>query len=115
MGALVTTASIFARRVAARAGVSAAVHMDVFPQMERGKVVHVAGRAFLTLLDLERRSACVDAPIPSAPETMPVLTIRGQQLFVLEQVVADGPRPDARAFVRTYQVDPSSCSWLPVP
>ncbi len=91
----------------------AAVHMDVYPQVERGKVVHVVGRAFLTLVDLDRRAACVDAPIPSADQVMPVVTVSGGHLHVLEQVVTESPRLEARTYVRSYSIDPSPCTWVP--
>ncbi len=91
-----------------------AVHMDVFPEVERGRVVHVAGKAFLSLVDLETRRACVDAPIPAAAGTMPVVTVTGGRLYVLEQVVIEGPKPEARSYVRTYTIDSSPCDWVPI-
>jgi hypothetical protein len=95
-------------------GKIAAVHMDVSPQVERGRVVHVAGKAYVTLLDLDKRMACLDSPVPSEAETMPVVTIHGQQLAVLEQVVVANPKPDARSFLRTYRIDSAPCDWVPL-
>jgi hypothetical protein len=96
------------------AGLVALIHMDSRVQMRGETPVSVTATPYLTLLSEDLDRACVDAKVPSHAESRPVVTIEGDLLYVLEQIVSEGPEPAASTVVRVYRIDASSCQWVPV-
>lgn len=89
------------------------VHMDGRASMKDGKVISVSAQPYLTLLSRDLSTACVDTPIPSDSASRPVVTVEGDMLYVLEQLVSNGAQPTAKTTVRKYRVDYRSCIWVP--
>lgn len=95
-------------------GVVALIHMDTKVAMRRGTVVNTVAKPYLTLLSEDLKSACIDTPIRVDPQSRPVVTVKGDRLYVLEQIVKDTPEPSASTVVRTLRIDDSSCEWVPI-
>lgn len=87
----------------------ALIHLDQ-------NVLSATDRAFttdmyLSVVDLARREACVDAVIAKGKTTRPVTAFRHDTLFVLNQSVKE---EQASTYVNIYRVDTANCSWEPV-
>ncbi len=67
-------------------------------------------RFFLTLVDVDRKQACVDIPLPVATDAMLPLPIfqNGQVLFLARHLDAG---TNLRSVLYRYRIDPSACSW----
>lgn len=71
------------------------------------------GAAYLSVVDLRGKRACVDAPLPAPDDPAPAAAWRGDTLLILYQdVTADG-KPVAR--VKRARVDLTSCDWTSDP
>ena len=95
-------------------GEVALIHMDTRATMRGRTVVSVAASAYLTILSVDLAQACVDIPIPAERLSRPVVTVKSDRLYVLEQIVSDNPEPIASTIVRTYRIDSRTCNWVPV-
>jgi hypothetical protein len=67
------------------------------------------GPAYVSVVDVERRRACVDGALIGPSDPAPVATFRGDTLYVLYQDV--GPTGSAETIVKRMRVDLLSCSW----
>jgi hypothetical protein len=83
-----------------------AVHID--PELHGGN--RITGRLFVSLLSPDRRRACVDREIPVSQVSQPVVTLRGDSVFVVEQHLQG---ESGSTTVTTYRVTPEGCAWLP--
>jgi hypothetical protein len=70
----------------------------------------VRGRFFVSTIDPRTRRTCPDAEIPAPADPLPEVTMRGDTLLVLVQVV--GGEANARAVIRKYLIDTSECVWV---
>lgn len=84
-----------------------AVHLD--PELHGGN--RITGRLFVSLLSADRRRACVDREIPVSQVSQPIVALRGDTVYVLEQHVRG--ESGAATTVTTYRVTPEGCTWLP--
>lgn len=83
-----------------------AIHQDVTVQRDL-----LSTSSWVTILDLQRRQACVDRPLPSSGTGRPVFAARGDTLVVVEQRLGTA-RPDAGEVWRTrYLVTDEACAW----
>jgi hypothetical protein len=99
----------------APSGVVVAIHMDARASTTRdGRSAGVAATPYVSLLRPDLTAACVDARVPADPEARPLVWVRGDMLYVLEQVVTDTPTPTAELIVRSYRIVPDACTWLPL-
>lgn len=67
------------------------------------------GPAFLSVIDLRTRRACVDAPLPVPEDPPPATAWSGDTLLMLYQDVSRDGRPVAR--VKRARVDLATCEW----
>lgn len=67
-------------------------------------------RFFLTLVDVDRKLACVDTPLPVTTDAMLPLPIleKGQVVFLARHLDPDGA---VRSVLYRYRIDPGACSW----
>ena len=68
----------------------------------------VPGAAYMTVLDLGSRRACVDVPVPMERETLPVFTWHDGKLGILQQVIVG---TEAQTRLTWYGLDLSACRW----
>ena len=73
----------------------------------------LVGTYALTVIDLARRRACADIPIPAPQSPRPLVTFVGDTVIVLQQ--ADDARGQPAAFLRRYVVRTGSCDWRAIP
>lgn len=71
----------------------------------------VTSELFVTVLDSNRRRACVDARVPLSPDAQPAVGFAGDDLLVLEQVLVG---LDAVPVLKRFAIDVSACDWLEV-
>lgn len=86
-----------------------AVHLD--PTLHTGN--RITGRLFVSLLAPARDRACVDREIPVSDVSQPLVALRGDSLYVVEQHV-DGADASSTT-VTLYHVDARGCAWTPLP
>ncbi len=67
-------------------------------------------RLYLSVVDVPRRRACVDARIPAPTDPLAYTVIRGDTLLVLTQEV-DTAGTASRTMVRRYGIDTHDCAW----
>lgn len=67
------------------------------------------GPAFLSVIDLRNRRACVDAPLPAPEDPPPATAWSGDTLLMLYPDVSGDGRPVAR--VKRARVDLATCEW----
>jgi hypothetical protein len=84
-----------------------AVHID--PELHGGN--RITGRLFVSLLSPDRRRACVDREIPVSDVSQPIVAVRGDSVFVVEQHVKG--EAGAATTVTAYRVSPEGCDWIP--
>ncbi|MCC6931235.1 MAG: hypothetical protein IT359_19760 [Gemmatimonadaceae bacterium] len=73
--------------------------------------VRYRGQAFVSVVDLNARRACVDAPLDVPSDPAPVATFAGDTLFVVYQDI--GTTGAAVTRVRRMKVGLGQCSWEP--
>lgn len=74
------------------------------------KGTNFVGTFHLTLLDVVRGRACVDAVVPTRSEPLPSLAFAGDTLAVLQQGEDASGQPGT--WITRYVVDPGQCTWL---
>lgn len=67
------------------------------------------GPAFLSVVDVRRRRACVDGPLPAPADPPPATTWRGDTLLMQYQDVTVDGRPVAR--LKRARVELTTCEW----
>lgn len=67
--------------------------------------------AWLSILSVRDRMACVDAPLPVIEDSFARITFRGDTLVMIDQRVEDSG--EAATIVRRYVVNAEGCDWLP--
>jgi len=65
----------------------------------------------VTVIDIERRRACVDAPVPQTGAARPAVRVRGDTLFVLRQEMEE---TRISTVIDQYVVNTASCRWVPL-
>lgn len=81
----------------------------------RNKSTEFTGVAWLSVLDLEKRRACVDAKVPEPESGLPRLAMHGDTLYSFDQLEVNAPSGRGpRSVVRRYLVDSSECTWMPL-
>lgn len=63
---------------------------------------------FITVIDAELATACVDIPLQLSQDGASLVRFRGDTLVTVEQEIA---ADDARAVMREYVVETADCSW----
>jgi hypothetical protein len=94
---------------AARPGFAITVHYD--PTVSGVDVPRITADLFVSVVDLDARTACVDARIPNTGDGRPVVQSVGDTLFVLRQTL-DGTAITTQ--VDSYLVSTAGCTWLPM-
>ena len=84
-----------------------AVHLD--PTLHSGN--RITGRLFVSLLSPDRSRACVDREISVSDVSQPLVALRGETLYVVEQHVEG--ESGSSTTVTTYRVTPEGCDWTP--
>lgn len=82
------------------------VHID--PELHGGN--RITGRLFVSLLSPDRGRACVDREIPVSQVSQPLVALRGDSVYVVEQQM-EGETGSATTLT-AYRVTPDGCDWL---
>lgn len=85
----------------------AAVNLDV---LLNGQLITASG--WLSVVDLQTRMACPDAPIGSTDAGKPIFTVVGDTLVIVEQRL--GPSGAGESWVRRLQILVDHCHWIPL-
>lgn len=88
------------------------IHHDQELESFEGPVPVFSATSWLGVLSPDFSRACVDALVPSSPDTRPMEAFRGDTLFVFDRRIVDEARLESR--IRLYRVDTTGCDWLPV-
>lgn len=88
----------------------AVVHYD----QDLGSVTsrRIEAEVYVSLLSADLDRACVDRRVPTADAAQPVLQMRGDTLFLLQQEVRED-RARARTFVEAFRISAAGCEWRP--
>lgn len=70
--------------------------------------------AWISLVDLGTRQACVDTRLPFPGTDKPRVAMRGDTLYALDQVGLPGDSLSLQTVVRRYLVQDDGCDWLPL-
>ncbi len=70
--------------------------------------------AWIALVDLGTRKACVDTRLPFPGTDKPRVTMRGDTLYALDHTEVPGDSLTLRVVVRRYLVRDEGCEWLPL-
>jgi hypothetical protein len=81
---------------------------------QSGRLYKFFGQDFLTLLSADRRRACVDASIPFPGSEWPRLSVHGDTVLALDQIMAGKDSSRGVSVIRRYQIADSHCTWLPI-
>lgn len=91
-----------------RNGNLVAIHFD--SELHSGN--RITSRVFASILSPDRSRACVDREVPTSTASQPVVTLRGDTLFVLEQHLPESGAGEAVTTLKSYRIDDSTCEWL---
>jgi hypothetical protein len=72
----------------------------------------ITAQGWASVLDLQDRTACVDAKISSFGSGKPVFDVVADTLFVLDQRITGADTPESWVF--RYRIDDSKCNWKPL-
>lgn len=72
----------------------------------------IEAEVYVSLLSADLDRACVDRRVPTADAAQPVLQLRGDTLFLLQQEVGED-QGRARTFVEAFRVSTAGCEWRP--
>ena len=75
---------------------------------------HLTGIGWLRILSPDLTRACVDAEVSSPGTDRARLTLRGDTLYVLDQVIAAPALGSIRSVIRRYHLSSEGCDWLPL-
>jgi len=84
------------------------VHFD--KRVPAPAIRRIVSEVFVSVLDLRRGQACVDARVPATGDALPVVALAGDSLFVLSQTVADS---SVTTRIAAYAIETSDCRWEP--
>ena len=93
-------------------GSMVAVHHDGLIVGEPPMVDFLAD-VYLTVLSPDRRTACVDAPVPFANQLRTQIAAARDTLFLLDRTLT-ALGDTMTTWIRVYEIDTSECDWLPV-
>ena len=66
---------------------------------------------YLTVIAPDRRTACVDAPVPHFKALRPIHTVVRDTVFLLDRRLNEA-EDGLETWVRMYRIDTSGCTWL---
>lgn len=72
------------------------------------------GQDFLTLLSADRKRACVDASITFPGSEWPRLSVHGDTVLALDQIMAGKDSTRGVTVIRRYQIADGRCTWLAI-
>jgi hypothetical protein len=71
----------------------------------------IRAKVFVSVLSPDMAKACVDAAVPVSEDSQPISSLRGDTLFVLQQMLVSDTT--AVPNLRAYTIDTTACSWVP--
>jgi hypothetical protein len=74
----------------------------------------IAGTAWISLLSADLTRACVDAEVTTPGTDRPRLALRGDTLYVFDQLMDDAASGTIRSVIRRYHLSSEGCTWLPL-
>ena len=92
-----------------RPGEIITVHYD--PTVAGTDVPRITARLFVSIINLNDRTACVDAEVSQTGDGRPVVQLVGDSLFVLRQTIVG---TGVTTHVDQYIVSTATCQWLPM-
>ena len=66
---------------------------------------------YLSVIAPDRKTACVDAPVPYFKELRPIHTVVRDTVFLLDRRLNEA-EDGLETWVRMYRIDVSACTWL---
>jgi hypothetical protein len=72
----------------------------------------ITAQGWASVLNMQDRTACVDAKVPSFGTGKPVFDVVADTLFVLDQRITEADTPESWVF--RYRIDDSKCDWKPL-
>ena len=93
-------------------GSTVAVHHDGLIDGEPPMIEFLA-EVYVTVLSPDRRTACVDGPVPFANQLRTQVVAARDTLFLLDRTLT-AVGDTMKSWIRVYEIDISPCDWLPV-
>ncbi len=84
------------------------VHFD--KRVPAPAIRRIVSEVFVSVLDVRKNQACVDARVPATGDALPVIALVDDSLFVLTQTVADS---SVSTRITAYAIETSECRWQP--
>ncbi len=82
------------------------VHADV----ERRGQRDFSGILYVSSLSQDGTTQCSDTLVPASDVALPVVALRGSELFVLDQRIGSGRMGNVQTVVRSFTIDPDTCN-----
>lgn len=91
-------------------GTTAVFHHDA---TLKGEQPHgtITADIYLTVIAPDRKTACVDAPVPHLQAMRPIHTVVRDTIFLLDRRLNE-EEDGLESWVRMYRIDTSQCTWL---
>ena len=77
--------------------------------------MHITGKAWVSLLSADLTRACVDAEVTTPGTDRPRLALKGDTLYVFDQVMDSLDSGSIQSVVYRYHLSSEGCDWLRVP
>lgn len=96
-------------RAMERPGHFLAAHYDL--QAVDDDAPQLTATLYVSVIDIEKRRACVDALVPQSGAARPSVQVSGDTLFVLRQEMEE---TRISTFIDQYVVNVAACQWMPL-
>ena len=91
-------------------GATVAFHHDATLEGEQPHGT-ITADIYLTVIAPDRKTACVDAPVPHFKAMRPIHTVVRDTIFLLDRRL-NKAKDGLESWVRMYSIDTSECAWL---
>jgi len=91
-------------------GATAVFHHDATLEGEQPRGT-ITADIYLTVISADRKTACVDAPVPHFKAMRPIHTVVRDTIFLLDRRLNE-TEDGLESWVRMYGIDTSECTWL---
>ena len=91
-------------------GATALFHHDAMLEGEPGRGT-ITADIYLTVIAPDRKTACVDGPVPHFKAMRAIHTVVRDTVFLLDRRL-DEAEEGLESWVRMYRIDTSGCTWL---
>jgi hypothetical protein len=77
--------------------------------------MHITGKAWISLLSADLTRACVDAEVTTPGTDRPRLALKGDTLYVFDQVMDSLNTGIIQSVIYRYHLSSEGCHWIPLP